>query len=704
MRLHFGVLFLFLIFSYTSFAGKIEKAYACLHEMNYFEAKKLFYESLKKYEVPSSYGLANIYFRNDNPFHNMDSSYKYISIAVRGFAGLKEEAKAKYALLGMTYDSILILREKLGSYYYQLAISQKSENALTEFMEKYPWSKENQLSLMQRDSLIYQKALKVNKSYYYDSILKNYPNITYKSEVKDKYELTLFTELTANGAIDDYVKFINENITNKYVVDAMDAVYKLETQSNTIQDYERFIKLYPQYHNVQNAWKKLYDIYMIEYSEDRFKKFKKEYPDYPFKDDLKRDQDLSKLALYPYKHDKLYGWMNQKGKIIYKAEYESLSLFSEGLALAQKNGLYGYVDKLNNVVIPFQFDYGSDFFNGRAIVEKAGKSGVINRACNYILPLEFTEIGQYSEGLIYATTDSLYAFFDLKGRKVTEAKYNDAFAFDKGRSKVVINGKEAFIDSTGFYISEPMHKEIYYFNDTMLVYRDSSLYGIKTVRNRVVLKPTYDYISPLSSERALIVQNNKLGYIDAQGKKIIKNNFDLVPNYKQICVFKDGYARVKIKGKFALIDKLGNYILKPEYIGLGDVAKLISFSKGNKWGYINLEERSIAITPIFDYASSFHYGMAIVDVNSLQGVINDKGKWIIPSIFTSISIIAENFYLVSNGAKFGLYSLTGELLIPIEYDQIRVLNKEVLILNNADKIHYFNITEHKLILDETINE
>lgn len=704
MKVHLGTLFFFILLSCSAIAGKIDKAFACLQEMNYFEAKKLFYESLKKKVVPASYGLATIFYRKDNPFHNIDSAYRYIMISELGYSKLTKEDHLKYETYGLNYDSIIQLREKIGTYYYQIALDQKSEIALTEFMERYPWSKENQLSLLQRDSLIFQKAIKINKSAYYDSILKHYPNIRYKNELLDRFEFTFFSEQTNSGNITDYVRFINENSSSKYLNEAMDALFRLETQSNTIEDYARFIQLYPNNINIEKAWRKLYSLYMLEYSEDRIKKFKKDYPNYPYKDDLKRDQDLSKLTLYPFKRGKYFGWMNQKGIEIYFPDYENLSLFSEGLALAQKNGLYGYIDKLNNVVIPFQFDQASDFINGRAIVEKGGKSGVINRAGKYILPLEFNEIGQYSEGLIYGAKDSLYGFYNLMGKQVIESRFSDVFPFENSKSKVILNGNEAFIDSTGSFVIDPQHKEVFYFNDTMLIFRDSILYGIKTISNKVILKPTYEYISPLINGRAIFIQNNKLGYVDESGKKVIKNMFDLIPNFKQLCVFHDGFAKVKIKGKFAVIDKHGNFVLKPEFTGLGDVSKLISFCKGKQWGYINLEDKSISILPIFDYASSFHYGLAVVEIKSLQGVINEKAKWIIPAIFTSISLIAENFYLVSNGAKFGLYSLSGEQLIPLEYDQIRMLNKDLLILHIGDDIRYYNLMDHKLIQDISVNE
>ena len=290
MKVHLGTLFFFILLSCSVIAGKIDKAFACLQEMNYFEAKKLFYESLKKKVVPASYGLATIFYRKDNPFHNIDSAYRYIMISELGYSKLTKEDHLKYETYGLNYDSIIQLREKIGTYYYQIALDQKSEIALTEFMERYPWSKENQLSLLQRDSLIFQKAIKINKSAYYDSILKHYPNIRYKNELLDRFEFTFFSEQTNSGNITDYVRFINENSSSKYLNEAMDALFRFETQSNTIEDYARFIQLYPNNINIEKAWRKLYSLYMLEYSEDRIKKFKKDYPNYPYKDDLKRDQ------------------------------------------------------------------------------------------------------------------------------------------------------------------------------------------------------------------------------------------------------------------------------------------------------------------------------------------------------------------------------------------------------------------------------
>ena len=85
------LVYLFLSLTFFSSAGKIEKAFQKLSIYNYFEAKVLFEKTLKKQPVPSNYGLAIIYSRTDNPFHNLDSAYMHISRAEENFEIQKEK-------------------------------------------------------------------------------------------------------------------------------------------------------------------------------------------------------------------------------------------------------------------------------------------------------------------------------------------------------------------------------------------------------------------------------------------------------------------------------------------------------------------------------------------------------------------------------------------------------------------------------------
>ena len=58
--------------------SNIDKGFAALNEYDYFKAKKVFYTCAIKYRKLADFGLATIYYRKDNPFHNIDSAYACI--------------------------------------------------------------------------------------------------------------------------------------------------------------------------------------------------------------------------------------------------------------------------------------------------------------------------------------------------------------------------------------------------------------------------------------------------------------------------------------------------------------------------------------------------------------------------------------------------------------------------------------------------
>jgi hypothetical protein len=64
-------------------AGTIDKAFKALQQYNYFDAKALFEKALKKEPSAANYGLAVIYSRTDNPFHNLDSAFsRFINLII----------------------------------------------------------------------------------------------------------------------------------------------------------------------------------------------------------------------------------------------------------------------------------------------------------------------------------------------------------------------------------------------------------------------------------------------------------------------------------------------------------------------------------------------------------------------------------------------------------------------------------------------
>lgn len=93
--------------------------------------------------------------------------------------------------------------------------------------------------------------------------------------------------------------------------------------------------------------------------------------------------------------DDKWGAVNKEGKMVIPFRYESLSMFSDGLATFSKNGKIGFIDIHENEVFAPQFDAASLFSDGLAAVQKGDKAYIINKRGEKIKGTENLHAGAY---------------------------------------------------------------------------------------------------------------------------------------------------------------------------------------------------------------------------------------------------------------------------------------------------------------------
>ncbi|MFN5032721.1 MAG: hypothetical protein ACK5FX_10925, partial [Flavobacteriia bacterium] len=209
----------FLILSLPTKASRIEKAYDALKEYNYFKAKKLFEKSLKKKKVEASFGLATIYFRSDNPFHNNDSALYYILLADRSYSLLDEKGKASFNAVsgGKDYMNILLLRAEISSEFYKKVIKENTIEAYEQFIVGHPWANELYKATHLRDSIAFGNALKLNTSASLKEFLEKYPYSEYYNKARFKFQELQYSELTKAESVASYLEFISKCPESSYV-------------------------------------------------------------------------------------------------------------------------------------------------------------------------------------------------------------------------------------------------------------------------------------------------------------------------------------------------------------------------------------------------------------------------------------------------------------------------------------------------------
>lgn len=107
----------------------------------------------------------------------------------------------------------------------------------------------------------------------------------------------------------------------------------------------------------------------------------------------------------------------------------------------------------------------------------------------------------------------------------------------------------------------------------------------------------------------------------------------------------------------------------------GGLGMFIVRNADNKFGYVDYNEKSI-IPFQFDYAESFGRrkvgdpGWATVAIKGQYGIIDQKGKFIIPAIYDFASEINNGFFMVQKNGLWGVIDKTGKITVPVSYDYI----------------------------------
>src|SRR5450830_2178046 len=106
-------------------------------------------------------------------------------------------------------------------------------------------------------------------------------------------------------------------------------------------------------------------------------------------------KDEKVVALIPYRKGDKWGFCNRDRKMVIPTVYDSVYLFSEGLAPVHLNSKWGFVDTKGTMVIPAVYDDGGSFIEGLAFVVLDGKCRFIDAKVTIVIQAVYAHGGRY---------------------------------------------------------------------------------------------------------------------------------------------------------------------------------------------------------------------------------------------------------------------------------------------------------------------
>ena len=686
-----GKIFIILLVSFASqaFGSKISEAYEALSVYNYFKAKDLFYKSLTKYPCESSYGLATIYFKTDNPFSNIDSAAKYISISQSRF-----KDTVTYSLYRISNENINTLAVSIGNKGFEKYSNNNSVESFSYFLSHFYFSDSTLLAqtYLKRDGIELSNALASQSSSYITQFLLQYPQSSLYAKAKKLFYDYQFAEQTADKSIRQYQLFIKQFPNNPNVTYAENNLFKLIQPLHSSDSIYNFIKKYSTPLTTEPAWKLLYSTSVKSYNKEELINFLTKYPDYPFNETILKEISLAQNILLPLKNtDDKFGFIDTLGNWVITPEYDDASIFSEGFASVCKNDSCFYINKEGQKVSNHYFEETESYKDGVAIVKKSNQYFLINRSGQYISK-GYQDISQSSNNLFVCKLNNIYGAINTKGEIVIPFSYSKLGNF-KNNFAYYLSAKYGLVDIYNNALQAQWDWISDVDTNSIVVVKQKNQFGLMNINEQVILPTEYDYIAQNQNEIYLIVKNNLYGFYNAKEKCFVASiEYDYSPAFP-ISYYTNGKNFKLIRDdEVALVDANGRYSINfGTYTNLFFAkCDIIRVQKNNKFGFVDRKLK--AITNIeFELAKDFKNDVAIVSKKGTYQLINTTGKSIFSIKDGHINDdLTGSYYKTSLNELVGLINHKGDVLLNIEFMAIEQITTHLFYCKKTDGIFLYN--------------
>ncbi|MEZ5385284.1 MAG: WG repeat-containing protein [Prosthecobacter sp.] len=306
------------------------------------------------------------------------------------------------------------------------------------------------------------------------------------------------------------------------------------------------------------------------------------------------------------------------------------------------------------------------------------KWGYLNKKGEWALPPKFDEAHEFKSGRAGVKQGDQTMFIDQSGKVAFISKWKVELweGFHGGLLRIVEDGKQGYVDTSGKLSIAPEYDAAKFFSDDFAAVSKGGKWGFINTRGKVVVPLDWDAVGSFSEGLAWVSRERKTGFINETG------GLQIPLQYSRANDFKNGHASVyegvekqnrvinakgelltspnpkwtsweivgddrisfaidaanSITGKLlGIADSKGQVLVEPTWalmaIGSGfdsglACAKLPGESR-REWGetcYINRDGK--VVIPYFDYSNWFEEGLAFASEGNKKGYIDTTGKFV----------------------------------------------------------------------------
>lgn len=335
---------------------------------------------------------------------------------------------------------------------------------------------------------------------------------------------------------------------------------------------------------------------------------------------------------------------------------------------------------------------------------------------NEIFDFEVFKLMNSKDDLFVSTKDGVtYGVIDSSKKEVLPNKYHSVFIVSKN-CFIVENENNSYsvVNASGVNLFETNYDRYINYDNAGVALVSGDKWSIIDQNGNLVSKVNYSYVVDYSYDKdktKAVVLVGQYGD-DTSDIYIFKNeSLNIIEKVESSIFVKDKYIYYAVSdGSFSSYDIVSGNVKKNVVVDFSLNGMITTISSDGLLGYKSTDGK-IVIKEQYQVegATDFtKYGLAVVSLNDLKGVIDKTGKQIIPCKYKTIYVFSGNvfvvsdddqtYYLIDNNDKkiydTVLYDGVSDFIVAYNNDKCGIVNrdgKNVTELNNLSCNVYGNM-------------
>ena len=653
------------------------------------------YASLKRsllrdtLNVPLLYVTGKYFFESQNPDFQLDSAYKYTQRAISQWHKASPKSRARWQRFPIDSASLLAQRQAIEKAAFEVARTRNQEQSYIDFLSSYPFARERQAAIELRNTAAFNDAKTKNSYMAFLAFIEKYPDAKEVPEAKNKYDELLYGFFTQDHRLTSYEEFVEMYADSPYRGAAERNIFEISTAGGTLESYLNFLQKHPLNRFANMARNIGYHLLTDD----------QELPEALKTDSLLSQRELSQQYIVPFLTKGKFGFMTAEGKEVVPAQFDNVpdayicGDITEDLLVVDNRLITRDGRVLHEGDIEELDDIGAGF-----VIVRGKKNILLHKSKSFSKELGSGDATLTGSRMLAIRTDELWGVYALNGRSILPAQYDSISSLgevivlqkDGKYIPTTIAQLERLANGEEVTLSEAFD-EVKQFGSAVLVRRDG-LEGVLDEQLRILIKMASHSLTP-TSFGALGHSSN--GYT-------VFNQYGEESEYFETLEVKDPWVAGKTSAGWILFDPQQRIAKSVPYDSVSIVGP---FAIGRKPDGIEINlhyKPSNVITLLGAGRIDFLPGrdttsFLAVEQSKKVSVYNISGEKMFTGTFEKIQFAGGGLFIVSRKEKKGLIDSKGKTILPFEYDAIGTESNGVISLLKAMKFGLYHVVQKKLI-------